>query len=675
MKSVTVDQALQNAKVLESQGDFTEALKLYEAILLAFPANQQAIQGAESLRKATSPDSVVAVTESWLGLYHELVQIYQGGQIQSVIERCVLATQEFSDVYQFWELLGAAAQQATQYELALTAFENAVSINRQSAVSWFNLGTACSDMGFLEKAISAYQAALKIKPAYAEALNNLGNALKDQGDLIEAIESYKQATKIKPRFQEAYFNLGRAFAANDELSLAAKSYEKALNINPRYSEALVGLGNVLRLKADYAEATEAYRRAIAINENLAEAHFNLGRVLGNLGQPESAIDALQKAVAINSESALYQYYLGDTFLNAGRQTEAIKCFKKSLTLNPKYTGVWRHVTGLSAFPVKSETVAKLQEILVSEGLTRAQRVDIGFALYNSCKRLNRTTEAFDYLREANDLKKQSLGYEFEQDAQLFTNLRSASDTWFKSGAVKGICSLIPIFIVGMPRSGTTLTEQIISSHSMVTGLGELRKVSDLLEPHLSKADVNVEGVIPALRSGYLKYVSSMLEGGSVFTDKMPHNFMWLPALAAAFPEAKFVHVYRDAAATCWSNYERFFPTDGLRYCYDLKDIVGYYNLYTHLMRQYSEALGDRIHHLDYDRLTSSAEVEITALFEYLQLDIEQGVFAPHLNSRNVATASNEQIRQPIYQGSSEKWKVFAPFTAEVFDALKPFRVT
>ena len=227
----------------------------------------------------------------------------------------------------------------------------------------------------------------------------------------------------------------------------------------------------------------------------------------------------------------------------------------------------------------------------------------------------------------------------------------------------------PIFILGMLRSGTSLIEQIVSSHSEVTGAGELNHVSKfgrkLAVDPISVSTANVS----KFRDKYLAELSKVSNGKHFVTDKMPPNFRFIPLICAAFPEAKIIHVKRNAAATCWSNYKHYFASDSLRYCYDLKDVISYYDLYSDLMKFWQSQYGDRIYHLSYESLTTKQENETRKLIKYLGLNWQPSCLSPHKNKRSVRTASQQQVRQKVYKGSSEAWRKYEPYLNGALDGL------
>ena len=229
--------------------------------------------------------------------------------------------------------------------------------------------------------------------------------------------------------------------------------------------------------------------------------------------------------------------------------------------------------------------------------------------------------------------------------------------------------LRPIFILGMPRSGTTLVEQIVSSHSKVTGAGELNYVG-ILGQSIAKGMIKPSTeIISDFRQHYIEALTTRSEAKFIVTDKMPHNFQYIGLILSVFPNAKVIHVNRDPAATCWSNYKHYFETTGLGYSYSLNDIVTYFGLYKDLMQFWQGHYGDRIYNLNYDTLTISQNDETRKLMQYLALEWEDRCLSPQSNKRSVQTASQQQVRQKVYQGSSQQWRKFEPYLDGIFDQL------
>lgn len=577
--------------------------------------------------------------QDWRHTYQRVRTLIEAGRIVEALEQAEAAVQAHTTNYPLWELLGIAARQAGKHELAVTALIHAVAIDSAQPTGHNNLGNALRDTDQYDSAVEAYQNALALKPDYPEAHNNLGAVKRLLGDAESAVSHCQRAIALRPDYVEAHHNSGMA-----------------LNDLARYDEAIA-----------------AFRHAVSLNPGIAETHYHLGNTLLDNHRHDEAIVSFRDAIASAPDFSEAHYNLANALRDCGNLNEAVDHYTSALRANPTFATAWRTATSMAAFPVDAETLEQLK--IVKQDPTRSvlERCELGFALYQCCKRLKRFDEGFDYLEKANALRKSELGYQPEREVTALNKLSAERAHWIiESQAALEHSDYRPIFIVGMPRSGTTLVEQIISGHRDVTGLGELPFARDSVLPLLNRYDTAISERAADLRRDYLSLIASRLPVAGTFTDKMPQNFLWLPMLAGAFPEAKFVHVYRDPHATCWSLYERFFPADGLEYSYDLSDVARYYGLYQAWMQDQSTQLGSSLFHLNYDQLTVEPEETIARLASYLGLTVEREMLTPHRNDRLVRTASNEQIRQPIYTASSEQWKQFRGYVGNLWDELVPF---
>jgi len=294
-----------------------------------------------------------------------------------------------------------------------------------------------------------------------------------------------------------------------------------------------------------------------------------------------------------------------------------------------------------------------------------------FALAKSSEDLGNLEEAFRYLEEGNALRKKFLNYDIVQDEELFSRIRKTANSFknFSFDAAGDENLPTPILILGMPRSGTTLVEQIISNHSKVIAAGELRFLKMFGSP-LAEGKVGVsEDKLRTIRNQYLNEIKKLSVGRPFVTDKMPINFFYIGLICSALPEAKIVHVKRNPAATCWSNFKQYFPAKGLGYSYDLFDVVHYYQMYQELMLFWDKHYPEKIYHLDYEQLTTDQESETKKLIQYLGIGWEDACLFPEENKRYVKTVSKLQVREKVYKGSSEEWKKFEKYLDRAFDGL------
>ena len=500
------------------------------------------------------------------------------------------------------------------------------------------MGASAAQIGQLIKRFVAFKRVLAIKPDYADAYNNMGNALKEQGKLEEAIEAYNKALAIKPDYAEAYNNMGNALKEQGKLEEAIEAYNKALAIKPDYAEAYNNMGNALKEQGKLEEAIEAYNKALAIKPDYAEAYNNMGNALQEQGKLEEAIEAYNKALAIK----------------------------------PDYAEAHRHLSILTKYTSDTAQISEVEALLQQADINDSDRCNLLYTNAKMQEDLGDLSAAYASYVAGGGLRQKLLKYEFKQDEHLFDQIKRTAPK-FKDVALNATGEPIrhtPIFILGMPRSGTTLVEQIVSSHSEVTGAGELNYVSQFGDKVSCRSNNPTLEAVSAFRERYLAELAKRAEGQAFVTDKMPQNFRYIALICAAFPEAKIVHVQRNAEATCWSNFKHYFASKGLGYSYNLRDTVKYYGLYKDLMHFWSQSYSDRIYNLDYDKLTEDQEPETRRLIECLGLNWEDACLAPQNNKRSVRTASQQQVRQKVYKGSSQAWRKYEPFLDGVFDELE-----
>ena len=329
------------------------------------------------------------------------------------------------------------------------------------------------------------------------------------------------------------------------------------------------------------------------------------------------------------------------------------------------------MTGVKKFDSQDEQFFKMLELYDDESMSDEQRYHVNFGLAKVHEDLEDFERAFTHYAEGNELRKKLLGYDVSQDVELFRKIKVNYPRLEQASFEPEKLSIepTPIFIVGMPRSGTTLVEQIVSSHPLVTGAGELPYV-ELFGSAMATdfSDSNHEGLLH-FRNGYLNKLEGHSEGSLWVTDKMPQNFRYLGLLSKAFPEAKFIHVKRCPEAVCWGNFKTFFSGNGLGYAWAIDDIVTYYKLYQSLMEFWGDALHTRVYNLDYELLADNQESETRTLIDFIGLDWDENCLYPEGNTRSVLTASSLQVRKKVYTGSSDQWRKYERFLDGAFASL------
>ena len=530
-----------------------------------------------------------------------------------------------------------------QFQEALSAINRLIKTYDKDPFLYNIKGSCLCETGDLSASIISFEKAILLNPDYAEALYNLGVAYQklDQPDM--AIETYKKAIAIQHAYPTAHHNLGIIYFQKDQMNSAIKSFEWAIAYSPNYSEAIRNLGSALQKINHFDEAKKQFEKVISLDPEYAQAYEDLGILCEIINLPN----------------------------------EALSYFEKALKVNPYLTNSYRNLSKLIKFKAKDPLISQMESLYSKSDLHPLHKINLCFSLAKAYEDLNNKDNFFKFLNEGNALRKKELNYDIIQSNNVHStiiNLFSSNQTVINKP--KKNSKIKPIFIVGMPRSGTTLVEQIISNHHKVYGAGELltlRKVIDpILESYLkdnkykiSKKDLSLA------REQYIDSLSNLNVSEKIITDKMPVNFRLIGFILSAIPEAKIIHIKRDARAVCWSNYKHYFSA-GNGFSFDQDDLVKFYTLYSEMMDFWHKLFPKKIYDISYEELTKNQKNETQKLLNYCELDWDDNCLNFHKNSRGVVTASSSQVRQKMYQGSSEAWKKYESNLKPIIEGLKSY---
>ena len=669
MAKLSVEQALAKAKSHTKKGEVVEAQALYTVVLKAFPNNKKAQQGLVFAGKTTQSTAIQSSTQRTI---NQLANLFNQGQLSLVAKQAEALSKYYPDNFVIWSYLGGAYLGLGKAGKAVKAFNRVTGLNPNYPEGHNNLGAALQTLGSYEESLKSFDNAVSLKPDYSEAYYNIGISYKELDQLDLAIIAYNKSLALNPNNWETYGNLGLAFKEKGEWVEAVAAYKTALAINPNAPELISNMGNALKDQGKLEEAIEAYNKALAIKPDYAEAYNNMGITLKDQGKLEEAIETYSKALAIKSDYTDAYYNMGIVLEDQGKLEEAIGAYNKALSLKPDYAEAHRNLSNITKYKPNNSQISEVGALLKHPDLNNSDRCNLHYTYAKMKEDLGDLSAAFDNYVAGGELRQKLLAYDLTQDQHLFAKIKNTAPQF--NDAVLHISNEAakhtPIFILGMPRSGTTLIEQIVSSHSEVTGAGELNYVSQFGASLTQGITATNAETISAFRKSYLTEITKMADGRGFVTDKMPHNFKFIALICAAFPEAKIIHVQREAEATCWSNFKHYFASKDLGYCCNLADTASYYGLYTDLMHLWQKNYGNRIYNLDYDKLTEEQKPETRRLIEHLGLNWEDACLAPQNNKRSVKTASQQQVRQKVYKGSSQAWRKYEPFLSGVFDELK-----
>ena len=587
--------------------------------------------------------------EAWLNLGTAVVKLGKLEEAASAWEKALELRPEFAFA---WNNLGNVLRDMGRLEESEEKCRKALELNPSYVQAMNNLGNAVLDLGRIEEAESLYRKAISGQPDYAEAHNNLSICLINQHKYEESILHARYAISFRPDYADAMINLSLALRSIGQVDEAAKVIQKATLLRPdsaechvdladvlfmqdRYGDAEVELQKAKKLKPDsprvymklsnvlergnkIEEALEAIDMALEKSPEMPEAYLRKGNIYHISNNPEKAREFFSKAIEmrpnmIGALISLAEFYqsLGD--LDASRQE-----VEKAKAIAPNFPALYHTLSKTKKFTADDPDFAKMIEIEKTvERFGLDQAAILNFALFSAYENIGDYKKAFEHLKKGNDYKRRIVPYERERQTDNFELLKNTyTPELLKAYEGKGYKSDIPVFIVGMPRSGTTLTEQIISSHPDVFGAGELTELGIL--------DTELGPLTPenAEKKGrwYVDHVKKRDTSGKAkrITDKMPGNFASIGKIVSILPNAKIIHTRRNPIDTCLSCYKQNFAR-GQYWSYNLEELAAYYNSYLNLMAYWRSVLGDRFIEIDYEETVDNLEDQARMLIDYVGL--------------------------------------------------------
>lgn len=591
----------------------------------------------------------------------------RAGQLEEAIAYGRRATASAPGLASAHSNLGIAYYDQGELEQARACQERALAIEPKLVPALNNLGSIARDCGDRAGAIAYYRRALDIAPYYGESINNLGSVLTENEEPEEALKLLLPLVRDDPDYAEAHCNIGTAFLVLDDLDKAAIGFRRTLELKPREDKAFIGLARVLQEQRQLDAAQKAAEQALALAPHKAEVHSLLGSLYGEAGYMEKAEQAYRTAQELRPQ--LLSIYLGRGHLRMenGDMTGAESDFRHALSLDANNLGARLAIAQVARVKQGDANMAALIALAQrQEMLSENKAMSLHFGLGKCYEDTKQYDLAFRHYQEGCRLKRKRIEYSADNTDLIGRNIReffTRENIARLRGA--GCQSDLPIFVLGMPRSGTTLTETILASHPDVFGAGELHDIIQIA------AHARVEGIgyprnmcgieqadLSAMGAQYVAGLRSRAPGSPRITDKMPANFHYLGLIHLMLPNAKIVHVKRNPVDTCLSNYTRLFNRSQYQ-SYDLTEVGRYYLHYARLMEHWRMVLpADAFYEIQYEELVADQEGQARALLKYCGLEWNDACMDFYKTERVVRTASITQVRQPIYTSSVEKWRKY-----------------
>jgi tetratricopeptide (TPR) repeat protein len=710
---------------LEHQGRLEEALASYNASLALKPDDFEVLNHRANVLAAlgriddalASYDGALALNPDPETLYSRGSRLQELGRIGEALadyDRALALNPNYADV-----LVNRGNILSTMGRLdeALASYERALKAEPGYAEALLFRGDLLNKMNRPGEALVSYDRALMLNPGFVEALNNRAVVLKEMKRLDEALVSYDRALALNPDQVTVLNNRGHLLNELDRTGEALADYDRALALNPDDAEACNGRGNVMKKLDHVHEAEQMFRRAILLNPDSAEAYCNLGSILVDHGKSDQAEAVLRRAVALNPDFATALHNLGIALVRLDKADQAEAVIRRAVALNPDLAGAHHNLgvalmelgrlneareaaeRAIALAPLQPSYFGQLGEVrryvsgdryvTALEALANNEaslciddQVHLHFALAKAHADVARPEDEFRRLMAGNALQRSRIDYDesavldqIDCTRQLFT----AEFMWASRGV--GEPSSKPIFIVGMPRSGTTLVEQILASHPRVFGAGELklfeRSMADIRsglreQPAYPEMALQMSGQqFHDLGARYLAGAEQLAAAACHITDKMPSNFLFAGLIHLALPNAIIIHTVRDPVDTCISCFSKLFTESNFQ-TYDLAELGRYYRHYKALMSHWHRVLPPgRILEVSYEETVADVEGSARRILAHCGLPWDPRCLDFHRTKRVVRTASATQVRQPIYSSSIGRWRAYEPWLAPLLAELSP----
>ncbi len=648
--------------------------------------------------------------------FNEVVAKLKTGDFESVDSILNVALEKFPNEPNLLRLLGMSMSRQNRFAEAEKQFTHVIRLLPELALAHENLAEVLLPQGRFDEAIRSLKTAIRHNPSSQSASKKLSEILaligrgteaddvfsksldknpdrhllvramefNQNGDATKAENIYREVLRRDPENVDALRLMGAMCARKDNYSDGEAFFRRAVELKPDFWRAWINLGMALNEQQKFDESEKAYLSALALNSSSVHTLEKLGTNCMNDGRLEEAISWLEKALSLEPDHFPSLLCLGHALKTEGQQQEAINAYRKCAESKPDFGEVYWSLANLKTFRFEDAEVEemKLQLDTVSQSAeTEDSEISFSFALGKAYEDRKEFNLAFEYYTRGNDKKRPKVNYdpiEFEKRNSRIIDVFTKE--FFENRVGHGCDDDSPILIVGLPRSGSTLLEQILASHSEVEGTSELHYLLRIAtETGLNRVD----GIkypecmlelkphqVAGLGQEYVENTERHRTGSRYFTDKMPNNFIGIGLLHAILPNAKVIDARRHPLDSCLGTFKQLFAR-GQEFSYDFYDLAHYYTQYVRMMNHWSEVLPGKVLTVNYEDVVSDIEGQAKRIAQHCGLDWEDQMLRFHETKRAVKTASSEQVRQPIYTGSLNLWRRFEDDLAELIDYLEP----
>lgn len=643
---------LEKAIASENSGDLAGAMVLYEKVVRREPGNTDALFLLGRAR-------------------------CMQGQLEAGADAFRKVVRLRPDHLQAHTLLGMALVRLGKAEDALASLDRALAGDPRLELALAGRADALASLGRHAEAVAGYDKALAVNPANVATWCNRGNALQALGRTSEAVESFRRAVALNPGLAEAHFNLANALHKLDRNEEAVSHYRRAIALRPGMPASYVNLGRALLALNRWEEAAQVSEQALRLDPASVLGHAHLGAALYELGRYDVSLVHLDKALELDPNCSVALREKGRILSIQGRMEDARAVLERAIEIDPREPKHYIILGHLKRFKADDPFIPVMEDFLSAPALAEVTRIELHFVLGKVYRDIGQHVASFDHLLKANRLARRQIEYDEAYTLELFERIKRVFTPELlaaKSGS--GDPSDQPIFIVGMPRSGTTLIEQILASHPRVHAAGERKDLSTALASVIGDTRLFPD-IVPDMTpeqlkdigSGYMASMTKSIAGMVRFTDKLPGNFARAGLVRLALPNARIIHARRNPVDTCLSCFSLRFG-EPMPFAYDLGELGRFYRAYESLMEHWRQVLpADAMLEVQYEDVVADLETQARRIVAYCGLEWDDACLAFHKTERPVLTASLAQVRRPIYKDSVERWRPYEKHLGPLLEAL------
>lgn len=647
------EELVRKSRALLRQRRFLESLEIVERLGRDFPGNRDAMY-------------LVAVNQRYLGRVADALKTL------ATLENC---HPQFGRLFQE---RGHCYRTVGETAAAVIAYEQAVDLNSALTASWRALSDLYESLGRMAEAQKARREYLRLRSTAQDVVHASGRLI--EGDVLGAERLLRRHLRTHVTDVEAMRLLAQVGVKLDVLDDAEFLLESVLALSAEDIEARYEYALVLLRRHKYMRALEAVQQLLQIDpQNRAFRTIHANARVG-LGDHEAALRIFAELGGETPENAEILLSTGHSLKTLGRQMEAIQSYRAAAAARPRFGDAYWSLANLKTYRFEEEEVEQMLAYEADSAVSEIDRYHLCFALGKAFEDRADYARSFEYYARGNALKSRETRYDADAFQRSVQQQIACCSGELLSKGPRGCASAAPIFIVGLPRAGSTLLEQILASHSLVEGTSELSEIPRLVQRLCGREERNQESRYPGMLreltcdqlkkfgEAYIAETKAYREGKPFFIDKMPNNFRHLGLIRMILPRAKIIDARREAMACCFSNFKQLFAA-GQEFTYSLRDIGRYYRSYAELMRHWDCVLPGGILRVQYEELVEDLEGNVRRILEFCGLEFEPQCLDFHNTMRSVRTASSEQVRRPIFREGIDQWRHYEPWLGPLQEAL------